>query len=125
MALLESTPKEVNNNFDSKGKLFAYDAKITQRIKNADGVAFQLDLDKLKEWSQKWLLQFNEEKCKRIKSAPLGPDLGVIITNDLKPSRQVSKAAVSANFMLGLLNMTMTCLDSEMLLTLYKSLVRP
>ncbi|KAK3866276.1 hypothetical protein Pcinc_028182 [Petrolisthes cinctipes] len=48
-------------------------------------------------------------------------DLGVIITNDLKPS----KAAASANSLLGLLSKTMTCLDSEMLLTLYKSLVRP
>ena len=52
-------------------------------------------------------------------------DLGVLITNNLKPSRQVSKAAASVNSILGLLRKTMTCLDSEMLLSLYKSLVRP
>ncbi len=91
----------------------------------------QRDLNKLKEWSQKWLLQFNEEKCKVMhigRNNPgyeyyLGPtaleetveekDLGVIIANDLKPSRQVCRAAVSANSMLGLLKNTMICLDSS------------
>ncbi|KAK3875681.1 hypothetical protein Pcinc_019464 [Petrolisthes cinctipes] len=117
-----SAVKEAKYNFEkklsdeSKGKLFADDAKIYQRIKNADdGVDLQQDLDKLKEWSRKWLLQFNEEKCKVMhigRNNPgyeytLGPslleetveekDLGVIITNDLKLSRQMSKAAASAN----------------------------
>ena len=35
-------------------------------------------------------------------------DLGVFITNDLKPSRQVTKAAASANSMLGIIRKTMT-----------------
>lgn len=128
----------------STGKLFVDDAKIYQRIRNADdGTTLQQDLEKLKEWSQKWLLHFNEEKCKVMhigRSNPryeyyLSPsaleetveekDLGVIITSDLKPSTQVSRVAASANSVLGLIKKTMTCLDSEMLLTLYKSLVRP
>ena len=128
----------------SKGKLFADDAKIYQRIRSAeDGQILQQDLNNLRKWSQKWMLHFNEEKCKVMhigRNNPrygycLGPsalaesveekDLGVLITNNLKPSRQVSKAAANANSILGLLKKTMTCLDSEMLLSLYKSLVRP
>lgn len=134
--LLEST--------HSKGKLFADDAKIYKRMKNeADGVTLQQDLDALQDWSRKWLLQFNEEKCKvmhigrrnprcqyHLGATPLEEtieekDLGVIVTTNLRPSRQVCKAAASANSMLGLLRKTMTCLDPEMFLALYKALIRP
>ena len=51
-------------------------------------------------------------------------DLEVFITNNLKSSRQATKAAAGANSMLGLLKKTMTCLHPNMLLDLYKTLVR-
>ena len=49
----------------SKGKLFADDAKIFRPIKYAQDIEIlQNDLLKLQNWSEKWLLQFNEKKCK-------------------------------------------------------------
>ena len=52
-------------NISSLGKLFADDAKIYRQIKSReDARILQEDLIKLQEWSRKWLLQFNEDKCK-------------------------------------------------------------
>ena len=49
----------------SNGKLFADDSKIYRKISNLiDRELLQKDLDKLRDWSQKWLLEFNESKCK-------------------------------------------------------------
>ncbi|CAL4124985.1 unnamed protein product, partial [Meganyctiphanes norvegica] len=46
-------------------KLFAYDSKLFKRIQSdGDRDTLQEDLQKLHEWSTKWLLQFNESKCK-------------------------------------------------------------
>ena len=50
---------------------------------------------------------------------------GVFITNNLKPSRQVTKAASNANSMPGLLKKTMTCLDLNKTFNLYNTLIRP
>ena len=50
-------------------------------------------------------------------------DLGVLITNDLKASQQCTAACNKANRVLGMINRTIVC--KEILLNLYKSLVRP
>jgi len=52
-------------------------------------------------------------------------DLGVIIQNDLKCSQQCSKAIKTANRILCIIKRTFTYLDSENVLQLYKTLVRP
>ena len=131
-------------NLDSPGKLFADDAKIYRRIGGPrDGVILQEDIYKLEIWSQKWLLDSNKDKCKVMHFGPKNPgysyslrgttlmvtdkekDLGVIVTPDLKASEQVSRAAAAANSMLGRIRKTFTCMDKEMFLPLYKTLVRP
>ena len=108
-----------------------------------DRECLQEDLRKLDEWSDKWLLKFNKEKCKvmhigrrnmghnyTLKNTTLSitsqeKDLGILITPNLKPSEQVTRAAASANSMLGRIKRTFTCLDKETLPALYKALVRP
>ena len=52
-------------------------------------------------------------------------DLGIIIDRSLKPSKQCNKAAASANSTLGMINRTFICKDKDIILFLYKSLVRP
>ncbi len=83
----------------SEGKVFADDAKIYRRIKSPqDRQILQDDLSKLQEWSRKWFLTFNEDKCKvmhigrrnpwgqyHMGNTPLSPttlekDLGVHVT---------------------------------------------
>ncbi len=48
--------------------MFADDAKIIRRIETEDDSrCLQDDLDRLSEWSNKWLLKFNPSKCKVMK----------------------------------------------------------
>lgn len=77
------------------------------------------DLLKLQEWSRKWLLEFNENKCKVMHIGRSNPgyeyqlnqatlevtnvekDLGVYVTPDWKSATHVAKAAAKANSMVG------------------------
>ena len=52
-------------------------------------------------------------------------DLGIIITKDLKCSKQFLHAAKAANKILGIIKRTFTSKSEEIILQLYKSLVRP
>ena len=60
LIFINDIPEWVQNSI----KMFA-DTKIWAKIqKMEDKEALQSDLDNLVEWSQKWLLAFNIEKCK-------------------------------------------------------------
>ena len=52
-------------------------------------------------------------------------DLGVLISNDLKVSQQYQQVYNKASKILGLINRTIEYRDTDILLRLYKSLVRP
>ena len=52
-------------------------------------------------------------------------DLGVVISQDLKVFEQCQQAYTKANSMLGLLKRSITIKDRQVMLQLYKSLVRP
>ena len=51
--------------------------------------------------------------------------LGVMLSDDLKPSYQCIQAYKKANSMLGIINRIIAYKNSELLVKLYKSLVRP
>ena len=108
-----------------------------------DYVVFQEDLNRLFSWTNDWQMAFNIDKCKvmhfgRTNKAysycldgfPLTEvseekDLGVIISKDLKVSQQCSAAYSKANRMLGVMNRTITYKSTDIMLRLYKSVVRP
>lgn len=92
-------------NTQSSEKLYANEAKVYPKIRSPkDGITLQHDLKKLQEWGHKRLLEFIEEKCKVTYISRHNPgyeyylgltalmvtedkrDLGVFITNNLKPS---------------------------------------
>jgi len=52
-------------------------------------------------------------------------DLGVIVSDTLKPSSQCIAAAQSANKTLGIINRTFVNRDCKIILKLYQTLVRP
>ena len=128
----------------SQGKMFADDAKIYRKIRNdQDRDMLQEDLDRVTEWSEKWLLEFNQDKCrvmhigrgnpgytfalggKTLQETEQEKDLGVLVRNDLKPSDHVCTITAAANSLLWRIQRTFTCLDEETLPALYKALVRP
>ena len=114
---------------------------------NADSDAavkqLQEDLRKVGEWSKKWQMPFNLDKCKimhighknknekyellgkEIESVQQEKDLGVVITNDLKSSNQCIEAVKKAQKLLGYIKRQFRTRNKETILTLYNALVRP
>jgi len=123
---------------------FADDTKLLARVTSAeDRDQLQADLDHLGEWSDKWQMKFNTEKCKvmhlgrgnlkynyfmenrRLEVVEKERDLGVVISNDLKASNQCRSAYNKAMRTLGMMNRTIVYKNKDTLLRLYKTLVRP
>ena len=132
------------NNLECFTLLFADDAKIYREIKSEEDIkAMERDLIRLQEWSAKWLLTFNVDKCatlhighrnpnveyqmngETIKSSDVEKDLGVYVSKDLKQSHHIGTVVKKANRMVGLIKRNFECLDKEMCRVLYCSLVRP
>ena len=124
--------------------LFADDAKIFKEIRSQEDVELLIqDMKKIEEWSNKWLLAFNEDKCstmhigylnqkvdyklndKILKKTDLEKDLGVYISDDLKPSRHVSVVAAKANKIVGLMKKNFDFLDAETILAIHCGVIRP
>ena len=128
----------------SKISKFADDTKIGINA-NDDTAVKQLqdDLNRIGDWSQTWQMPFNLDKCKvmhvgnrnkKAKYELLGKqldvcneekDLGVIITNDLKSSRQCIEVEKRAQKILGYIKRQFTTKNEKTILTLYNALVRP
>jgi hypothetical protein len=129
-------------------KLFADDSKIICKILDEySTMSLQNDIDKLLDWTIKWKLLLNGEKCKimhigqnnpnanyylfndneqsTIKTTVMEKDLGVHITNDLKWQHQCEYASNSANKALGIVKGAFKKLDIKQTKILYTSFVRP
>lgn len=135
---------DLDNNIACKLSKFADDTKLASSVKDIEGCCgLQRDLDKLLAWSDKWQMQFNYSKCKvmhigrnnRNFEYEMGGnwldiinqerDLGVIMSNDLKSSKQCLEARNKANKMLGMINRNVCYKSKEVITKLYNSHVRP
>ncbi len=106
------------NDFFSK---FADDTKISNAVlTECDRRVLQEDLRKISDWSVKWEIRFNINKCQilqvgsrnikkdyemygKIKSVHSVKDLGVTIASNLKFSQQCNDSVKKANTMMGLI----------------------
>ena len=122
-------------------KIFADDTKIYNSVDNC--TLLQDDLDKLIEWSEKWLLPFNIEKCsvvhygknnictpynmanKEVATEHIMKDLGIIFQDDVKFGDHINKIVAKANSKLGLIRNTFQELNASNFIVLFKSFVRP
>ena len=139
---INDLPEVVKSNV----KIFADDTKLFNAITNQslDNTSnLQSDLKALEDWSQKWQLKFNAEKCKVIHYGSNNPktgytlngtslecslaekDLGIIFDNKLNFSEHVGKVTAKANSRLAIIKRTISNLTPEIFLPLYKALVRP
>ncbi len=124
--------------------LFADDAKIYKEIKAQDDIdMLTRDMLKIENWSKKWLLTFNEEKCatmhvgkqnqkenyvlnnKILNKTVLEKDLGVFVSCDLKPSQHVAKVAAKANKIIGLVKKNFDYLDADTIMSIHCTIIRP
>ena len=123
---------------------FADDTKCGGAVNSDEEVeTLRNDLRKLCEWADTWQMKFNVDKCvvmhfgsnnkkhdyimneKKLKKSTSERDLGVIICNTGKPSKQCITAASKANCTLGLIKRNIKSRDKDVIIRLYKTLVRP
>ena len=114
-----------------------------QPAHNQPAQSLQDDLDKLVKWSEKWQMLLNFWKCKcvhighgnmdeeyNIGYAVLGrttqeKDLGVTFSAHMKVSEQCGIAASKGNQIIGLIRRTITYNEKQLIVPLYKAIVRP
>lgn len=128
----------------STAHIFADDTKVYRSVlTEQDCVELQADLTRLVEWSEKWQMEFNADKCKvlhlghsnrkavykmgsvELQSTPVEKDLGVFVDDALKFRDHVSHAVNKASRLLGLIKATFSCIDGDTLPRLFTTLVRP
>ena len=135
---------DIDFGVSSKISKFADDTKLGGKaLTIGDCESIQKDLDNLNNWSEKWLLKFNKDKCKimhvgynnlkhnyKLQGRNLirveeEKDLGVIVKSDLKNGSQCIAASRKANTVLGFIARNFDCKTPEVITRLYTSLVRP
>ena len=123
---------------------FADDTKVAQTIRSSeDRDKLQTALDRLEAWTETWGISFNVLKCKvmhvgfnnqhyeytmggsKLAATKEEKDLGVVMTSNLKPSAQCSKAARTAQAVLGQLSRAFHFRDRHVFVQLFKQYVRP
>ena len=124
--------------------LFADDTKWGRCVdKEEERTKFQMEIDRLREWSRTWQLHFNTDKCKImhlgkrnvketytmdgqvLATTRAEKDIGVMVQDDLKPSLHCAKVAAKANGVLGQLSRAVLYRDSTTFIKLYLVYVRP
>ena len=135
---------DIDEDIRSKVAKFADDTKIGGPCKTIEAQnKIQTDINKLYNWSQKWLMSFNVDKCKvmhfgknnpkrkyymnnnEIKETTEEKDLGVIISNDLKSKKHVNILLSKANRLVGFIKRTLDHKTMQNVILLYKALIRP
>jgi Reverse transcriptase (RNA-dependent DNA polymerase)/Endonuclease-reverse transcriptase len=125
-------------------KKFADDTKVARKVQNdQDAAKLQQVLDNMTEWAAKWKMEFNTGKCKvmhfgasniKAEYTMAGQllevtkeerDIGVLVTDDLKPSAQCAKAAKTATTVLGQILRSFRYRDKNIFKALYLRYVRP
>lgn len=123
---------------------FADDSKLGTNVGDLEGIKqLQKDLDNVGDWSIKWQMPFNVDKCKIMHVGSRNPnhnyellgtvlvttkvekDLGVYVSDDFKVSTQCKEAVNKANRVLSYIKRHFRNRTKEIILPLYNSLVRP
>nr|VZI34782.1 unnamed protein product [Spirometra erinaceieuropaei] len=134
-------------DLDCEVAMFADDMKIWSVIWGpADEDRLQMNLNRLEEWSNRWLLRFNVSKCSilrldntarsastrgyflggaALQEVDAQKDLGVLTTSSLKPSAHCSMVTKSAMSVLYAIKRALMDFDEEAFSTTFGTFVRP
>ena len=129
---------------DSEIYMYADDTKIYRQVRDQrDCEMLQEDLDRMNEWTEKWLLKFHPEKCRymrigstnvedngyhiglRLDKCSEEKDLGVVLDDRLSFSEHLSEKINKANKIVGIIRRTFEYLDTDIFRALYVAFVRP
>ncbi|NQZ52218.1 MAG: reverse transcriptase family protein [Moritella sp.] len=133
---------DLPGNINSICKLFADDLKLIVNASETDTVV--ADIQSLENWQNLWILKFNPTKCKvmhidlnenanidyyidgcKLETVVEEKDLGVLTSNDLKWRECIKESISKANRMIGWITRNLLCREKSVMLTVYKSLIRP
>lgn len=128
----------------SKLEKFADDTKIARSVSNDREVdILREDLSKIFQWSIDWQMLFNLDKCtvmhlgrnnpqneytmgnNILKKSKQERDLGVIMDTSGKSTEQCKIAVKKSNAMLGMIKRNINFKSKDVIVRLYKALVRP
>ena len=128
----------------SKLAKFADDTKLCRGVaQDTDVETLRADLYNIFRWSIDWQMLFNTDKCvvihmgknnqeaeyklgsTSITKSKKERDLGVIIANTGKAAEQCTAAVKKANAILGMIKRNIEFKSKDIIIRLYKSLVRP
>ena len=117
---------------------FADDTKLFRKTKEiGDKQKLQYDIDKLVRWSEKWQMLFNlgtgpgntgknyEMGGTILSKTVKENDLGVSMNANMKVSEQCRIAASKGNQVLGMIRRNITYKENNLIVPLYKAIVRP
>ena len=135
---------DLDDGIASSALKFADDTKVYCNVSSRDNATvLQLDLNKMYDWSVKWQMLFNADKCKclhlgynnsgtdyyiagkQVVNVQSERDLGVTLGKSLDGSLHCAKVVGTANRILSSIKRTFTCNSLCNITKLYKSLVRP
>ena len=141
---------EISEILISLSELYADDTQILKEIvSEVDIQNLQNDINKIVDWTRRWLMNLNENKSKvmhisrkNLKDSyyiesfdgksqswlsvrTLERDLGIMISSDLKWNYHVKYCANKANKILGMLTRTFEYRNLELFKSLYTTFVRP
>jgi len=135
---------DLDTDIISKLTKFADDTKLCYKADcTQDCLILQRDLDRLVDWSDKWQMNFNIEKCtvmhigshnrssaymmagQQMTEVDQQRDLGISISKDLKWKNQVEASCKKGNRVLGYISRNFHYKSRDIMLPLYTSLVRP
>ena len=131
-------------------KLFADDAKIYRTVNSMEDCDdLQKDLLEMENWAKQWQMKFHPNKCQvmrigrhhpdytyvmhdnstgqplNLEESEVEKDLGVFVDNRLSFTKHIQQTVSKANKIVGMIRRTFKYLDEKMMISLYKSQVRP
>ena len=141
LIFIDDLDETVKNSILSK---FADDSKVggaANKLKTCEDR--QIELDDMYGWGSENEMEFNINKCKvihagsanvnfqykmngvNLESVDSYKDLGIYISNNLKVEKQCKEAYKKANMQLGFISRNFQFKSKDIILPLYKSIVRP
>ena len=129
-------------------KMYADDSKVIAEVEDTNSESkLQKDINKIKDWCDKWSMSLNGKKCKVMHFGKKNPekdyfigngnervllgkteaekDLGVIIENNGKSSKQIQSAVSRANSVLGRMRKTFQFFNIRLFKIIYPTYIRP
>ena len=135
---INDLPEGVKNSL----KLFADDVKLIANASSLHDIAH--DIKVLEDWENLWLLRFNPSKCKvlhidkndnpdnkyaiggvELKSVSFEKDLGVVTNCDLSWDTNMKSSVSKANSVIAWVARSVITRSPDVMLLIYKSLIRP